>query len=106
MECWGSTYSLYIALSLFKMVGAVASAVMSAAAALHGVSDTTCRRRRDGSSAEGRVAGGGTIRHFGFAAMRVVGCGGGGFSELINSVRSPRPNATRLRVYMQYARRN
>lgn len=84
------------------MVGAVASAVMSAAAALHGVSDTTWRRR-DVSSADGRVAaaGRGTIRHFGFAAMRVVGCGGGGggFSELINSVRSPRPNAARLRVY-------
>lgn len=85
------------------MVGAVTSAVMSAAAALHGVSDTTWRRR-DVSSADGRVAaaaGRGTIRHFGFAAMRVVGCGGGGggFSELINSVRSPRPNAARLRVY-------
>jgi len=63
------------------------------------VSDTTWRRH--GILVDCRDASrGGTIRHFGFAAMRVVGGGGGGFSELINFVRSPRPNAARIRVYI------
>lgn len=76
---------VHIIVSLFKMVGVCgdvsgARCVGHAAAAWH-----VC------GGGGGRARG--TIRHFGFAAMRVVGGGGGGFSELINFVRSPQPKA-------------